>query len=67
MVSDCAKSNHSSMWSKTVAEPGKTLTFYTFKDTLSNWVPFPSSARTDDAIWKNIVPEPLGVLGVIAT
>ncbi|KAJ7481799.1 hypothetical protein FB451DRAFT_1237216 [Mycena latifolia] len=48
-------------------EPGKTLAFYLFSDTLMNWIPFPSSVLTDDAAWKDVVPEPLGVMGVIAT
>ncbi|KAJ7701923.1 hypothetical protein B0H17DRAFT_1327521 [Mycena rosella] len=47
---------------------GKTLNFYRFKsnDNLTNWAPFPSSASIDDAVWKATVPEPLGILGVIA-
>ncbi|KAJ7121019.1 hypothetical protein C8R44DRAFT_787220 [Mycena epipterygia] len=75
MTKDCA-SNHktypvnfsSAPIVKRVIEPGKTLTFYIFNDnSLRQWIPFPSSALTDDAVWKAIVPESTGILGVMAT
>ncbi|KAJ6511517.1 hypothetical protein C8R47DRAFT_1095327 [Mycena vitilis] len=50
-----------------VNKPGKTLTFYYFKDTLTQWRRFPSQAMTDDPLWKATVPSPSGVMGVIAT
>ncbi|KAF8178212.1 hypothetical protein K438DRAFT_1281635 [Mycena galopus ATCC 62051] len=48
-----------------VREPGKTLTFYLMKDR-NTWIPFPSNTSTDDEAWKAFVPEPLGIMGVIA-
>ncbi|KAJ6591266.1 hypothetical protein DFH09DRAFT_1139151 [Mycena vulgaris] len=60
----------SGMWYdavKRVSEPGKTLTFYLFTDiSLRNWIPLPLSVMTDEAIWQGLVPEPLGIMGVIA-
>ncbi|KAJ7443951.1 hypothetical protein B0H11DRAFT_2250379 [Mycena galericulata] len=51
-----------------VVEQGKTLTFYLFADIhLKQWIPFPSTAMTDDAVWKELVPNAGGILGVIAT
>ncbi|KAJ7026584.1 hypothetical protein C8F04DRAFT_1125064 [Mycena alexandri] len=52
-----------------ILEPGKTLTFYVFKDPasrLTEWLQFPSSTTTDADAWKIFVPLPHGVLGVIA-
>ncbi|KAJ7662153.1 hypothetical protein DFH06DRAFT_1191662 [Mycena polygramma] len=62
---ECISDNH---WSlpKEVNEPGKTLTFFHFKDTLAQWRQFPPQTMTDDLVWKATVPLPLGVMGVIA-
>ncbi|KAJ6562499.1 hypothetical protein B0H19DRAFT_1260073 [Mycena capillaripes] len=51
---------------KEAIEPGKTLTFYLFNED-NQWIPFPPITMTDDEAWKVVVPEPLGMLGVIAT
>ncbi|KAJ7216443.1 hypothetical protein GGX14DRAFT_441548, partial [Mycena pura] len=53
---------------KPVANPATTLKFYIFDDEhLTRWFAIPPAAATDDALWKEAVPGPLGILGVIAT
>ncbi|KAK7042232.1 hypothetical protein R3P38DRAFT_2889286 [Favolaschia claudopus] len=52
-----------------VLEPGKTLNFYVLfvqKNTAETWIQIPPDAVTDEESWKAVVPEPFGVLGVIA-
>lgn len=44
------------------------FTFYTFPNgNLSTWVAIPDQARTDEALWRSLVPPPGKILGVIIT
>ncbi|KAJ7603528.1 hypothetical protein DFH06DRAFT_1310933, partial [Mycena polygramma] len=63
---ECVR-HHTGTAERQVHEPGKTLTFYRFQDTLSQWTQFPSQAVTNEKVWKATVPLPTGVMGVIAT